>query len=148
MSDPGPPPEIVPSDDPDPAERELILQELKRYNDTKTRPAGLRPLAVLLRDPQDGRTTGGLCGRTAYGWLYVDVLFVPEPLRARRLGTRLVREAERMALERGCHGAWLDTYGFQARGFYEKLGYELFGTLRDCPHGTDRFFMMKRLGDP
>src|SRR3954464_11497118 len=81
MSDPGATPEIIRSDDPDPAERELILQELKRYNDTKTRPAGLRPLAVLLRDPQDGRTIGGLYGRTAYDWLYIDVLFVPEPLR-------------------------------------------------------------------
>ena len=28
---------------------------------------------------------------------------------------------------RDCRGAWLDTFSFQARGFYERLGYRLFG---------------------
>jgi hypothetical protein len=36
--------------------------------------------------------------------------------------------AEVHARERGCHSAWLDTFSFQARGFYEKLGYDEFGT--------------------
>jgi GNAT superfamily N-acetyltransferase len=138
-------PVIVSQQDPDPAEREAILQELKQYNESKAGPSGVMPLAVLLRDPKDGRTVGGLWGRTAYGWLYVELLFVPESLRKHRLGTKLLREAEAIALARGCHGAWLDTYGFQAKGFYEKQGYEPFGVLSDYPRGTDRLFMRKRL---
>jgi ribosomal protein S18 acetylase RimI-like enzyme len=50
-----------------------------------------------------------------------------------------------IAAARGCIGVWLDTYAFQARGFYEKLGYEVFGTLADHPRGGGRFFMRKLL---
>ena len=55
--------------------------------------------------------------------------------------------AEREAVNRGCHGAWLDTFEFQARGFYEKLGYEVFGSLDDNPRGSRRFFLRRRLED-
>jgi hypothetical protein len=54
-------------------------------------------------------------------------------------------EAE--AIRRGCHGAFLDTFSYQARPFYEKLGYEVFGTLEDYPPGHQRFYMRKRLGE-
>jgi len=56
-----------------------------------------------------------------------------------------MEQAETIAREAGCTGIWLDTYEFQARGFYEKLGYTLFGTLDDYPVGQRRFFMQKRL---
>ena len=49
-------------------------------------------------------------------------------------------------LERGCHSAWVDTFSFQAPGFYRKLGYEVFGEL-DYPPGHKRFFLRKRLTD-
>jgi hypothetical protein len=38
---------------------------------------------------------------------------------------------------RGCHSVWLDT--FQARGFYEAPGYELFGMLDNYPAGQAPF---------
>ena len=53
-------------------------------------------------------------------------------------------EAERIARANGCVGIWLDTYEFQARGFYEKLGFEVFGSLKDHPVGHRRFFLRKR----
>ena len=62
----------------------------------------------------------------------------------RSAGTR----AEAEAIRRGCLGAWLDTFSFQARGFYERLGYAVFGALADYPPGHDRFFMQKPLVPP
>jgi hypothetical protein len=41
----------------------------------------------------------------------------------------MLLQAEQEAKARGCRGAWLDTYSFQARGFYERLGYAVFGAL-------------------
>jgi hypothetical protein len=55
--------------------------------------------------------------------------------------------AEAEALRRGCPGAWLSTFTFQARGFYERLGYSAFGTVDDYPPGHSLIFLSKRLGD-
>jgi ribosomal protein S18 acetylase RimI-like enzyme len=57
--------------------------------------------------------------------------------RRRGVGRELMAQAEARAVERGCHAAWLDTFSFQARSFYEKLGYGEFGTsiIRPCISG-------------
>ena len=54
--------------------------------------------------------------------------------------------AETEAIGRRCHSTWLDTFEFQARGFYERLGYICFGQLHDYPPGFARYFMKKALG--
>ncbi len=135
---------IVVADTPDDKDRAAILAPLVAYNDAVAGPAGSAPVAVLLRDTA-GVTVGGLWGRSSYDWLFVEYLVVPEAGRGRGLGTRLIAEAERIARARGCTGLWLDTYAFQARGFYEKLGFTVFGTLEDHPIGSRRFFLSKRL---
>ena len=50
-----------------------------------------------------------------------------------------MNDAEREAIRRGCRGAWLDTYSFQARGFYERLGYTIFGTIDNIHPDTAAF---------
>lgn len=56
-----------------------------------------------------------------------------------------MRLAEEEAVRRGCLGAWLDTFSFQARGFYERLGYSVFGVIEGYPPGHSRFFLKKTL---
>lgn len=136
-------PDIHLTDAPDPAAREAILNGLLSFNVARAGSHDARPLAVLIGDPATGDVIGGLWGRTAFAWLFVELLFVPEALRGAGLGVSLVRRAETEAVRRGCRGAWLDTFSFQARGFYERLGYTVFGTLEDYPPGHRRFFMLK-----
>ncbi|MGC4083200.1 MAG: GNAT family N-acetyltransferase [Vicinamibacterales bacterium] len=131
----------------DESTRRAIVDPLVAYNKAMTGRDDHRPLIVAI-DDAEGRVVGGLWGHTAYDWLFVALLVVPEPLRGRGVGTELVRRAEREALERGCHGAWLDTFEFQARGFYERLGYSCFGELADYPRGSGRYFMKKVLAAP
>jgi GNAT superfamily N-acetyltransferase len=102
-----------------------------------------RPLTLLLQDGE-GRVVGGLCGKTEWGWLYVATLAVREEYRNRGYGTRLLLAAEAEAVARGCHDAYLDTFSFQARPFYERLGYELFGVLEGFA-GHTRYFLRKKL---
>jgi GNAT superfamily N-acetyltransferase len=137
--------EIVVPDAPTPAEREAILAPLVAYNTDKAGPSGHKPIAVLLRDRDSGQTVGGLWASVSYRWLHIDLLFVPEALRGRDLGTELMRRAEAVALANDCVGIRLDTHTFQAPDFYRKLGYEIFGVLDDNPPGTRRFFLHKRL---
>ena len=39
--------------------------------------------------------------------------------------------------------SYLDTFSFQARPMYEKLGYSVFGTLEDHPQGHTQWYMKK-----
>ena len=132
------------ADAPTAEDREAVLAPLRAYNEAMAGPARAEPVAILLRDAS-GQTVGGLWGRSSYDWLFVEYLAVPDALRGQRLGSALIAEAERIARARGCCGLWLDTFAFQARGFYEKLGFEVFGTLEDHPRGSRRFFLSKRL---
>ena len=132
------------TDVPDEASRNGILGPLVAYNQSKTGRSDIQPLIIALDDPE-GQVIGGLWGRTAYDWLFVELLFVPDSLRGRGVGTDLMKRAETEALARGCHSAWLDTFEFQARGFYERLGYTCFGELSDYPVGATRYFMKKAL---
>lgn len=141
-------PELILTDAGDPAAREAILRGLSRFNDERGGKPDFRPLAVLLRAGKEGDIVGGLWGRTAWRWLFVELLFVPEAQRGAGIGRELMRRAEAEAVERGCLGAWLDTFSFQARGFYERLGFSIFGRIDDYPPGHSRFFMRKSLGAP
>ena len=74
-----------------------------------------------------------------------EVFVVPEAYRGRGFGAQLLERAEAYAIGRKCAGIWLSTFSFQARGFYEKQGYEVFGSLPDHPRGGARFFLRKLL---
>jgi GNAT superfamily N-acetyltransferase len=130
-------------DDPTADDRAAVLAPLREYNEAHGPVLEVRPMAILLRD-ESGNAVGGLWGRTAYDWLFVELLGVPNEMRGTGAGTALMRAAEAIAIERGCIGVWLDTFAFQARPFYEKLGYSVFGELRDHPRGSARYFLMKR----
>ena len=54
-------------------------------------------------------------------------------------------QAERMAGERGCTRARLDTFDFQARAFYERFGYTVYAQLDDFPVGHMQCHMRKIL---
>jgi ribosomal protein S18 acetylase RimI-like enzyme len=73
------------------------------------------------------------------------VLWVAESHRGQGIGDRLLREAESDARRRGAKAAYLDTFRWQAKDFYEKHGYREFGRLEDFPDGQWRSFMQKRL---
>lgn len=129
---------------PTDAQREAILAPLRAYNLREGGDPGLVPVALLLTDA-DGAELGGLWGKIAYDWLFIELLAVPASHRGQGHGEALMARAEALARTHGCVGIWLDTYAFQARGFYEKLGFAVFGTLADHPRGQSRFFLQKPL---
>lgn len=101
-------------------------------------------LTILARNAQ-GQLVGGLLGFTDRGWARIEILVVADRARRQGIGTRLLHEAETVARKRGCHGAWLDTFSFQALPFYEQHGYSIFGQLENYPNEHVRYFMRKRL---
>lgn len=88
---------------------------------------------------------GGLIGYVHWGWLEIDIVWVDEPYRGKGIGKQLVDYAEQKALDRGAKRAKLNTFDFQAKEFYEKLGYILYGRLEDYPESHTLYYLRKDL---
>ncbi|EJB07375.1 putative acyltransferase [Rhizobium leguminosarum bv. trifolii WSM597] len=137
-------PEFELTASPSPEELAAITDALSAFNAGDVGPSDRRPLAVLIRDT-DGKVTGGLSGFTAWGWLFTQMLYIPDTLRGTGLAGKLLAKAEEEAKARGCHGAWIDTFSPQALSAYLRQGYEVFGELEDFPEGRTRSFLRKTL---
>ena len=87
------------------------------------------------------------CLAKMYCWnvIYVDILWIDEAYRKQGLGSKLLKEIERIAVEENCTLIHLDTFDFQAKDFYIKHGYEVFGVLKDCPKEHCRYYLKKKL---
>jgi ribosomal protein S18 acetylase RimI-like enzyme len=136
---------ITLTDAPQAGHYEAMTGGLLRYNELHAGTRNYKALAILVSDVKTGQIFGGLWANTSFDYLHIDALYLPEMLRGQKLGGELVLQAEEEAVRRGCHAAWLDTFSFQARAFYEKLGYSVFGTLEDYPPGHQRYFMTRSL---
>ncbi len=133
------------SGDEDAAEEAAIRSVLAAHNAEAGWPMDTVPLRIVLRDAA-GAIQGGLLGMTTWRWLWVRNLAIAPGLRGQDIGSRLLAAAEAEAARRGCVGVRLDTYSFQARGFYVKRGYTETGRIEGCPPGHTRYTMIKRLG--
>jgi len=139
-------PAIALSAEEDPATLKAVEDGLIAFNEGATaRPHDWLPLTLSVRRAGETEPVGGLVGHTFAGWLFVALFHLPPDLRRQGLGSELLRRAEDEARARGCVGAYLDTFSFQARPFYEKQGYAVFGALPGFPPGHTRIFLAKRL---
>jgi len=127
------------------ADERAVREPLRAHNRMKTGFKGPNGELALLIHDDSGNVTGGLTARYGYQWMGIELLFVPEAERGKRLGTRLMQQVESIARDNSLTGIWLDTFAFQARGFYEKLGFSVFGEITDYPVTHSRYFMQKRL---
>jgi GNAT superfamily N-acetyltransferase len=129
---------------PSPAELEAIGGGLAAFNEADVGPAERTPLAVVVRN-EAGTIIAGVSGYTAWGWLYVQWLWVAETQRGQGLAGRMLAAAEEEARARGCHASYIDTFSPVALKAYERAGYVPFGKLDDFPTGRTRAFLQKRL---
>lgn len=120
-----------------------LLEGLIAFVNDKVGPSQKRELVVSATE-ESGKLLAGLMGCTHRDWLHIERLWVAEQARETGLGSKLMAAAEAEAVHRGCIGAYLNTYSFQARGFYEKLGYRVFGEIPDFPPGHRNLFLLKR----
>ena len=125
--------------------RELV-ESLAAYNRSRTRRAAIRPVGIYLKDA--GRVAAGISGYTHGSCLFIQYLWVEQPLRGRGVGSRLLRQAEQEALLRGCSRAFVDTFEFQAPAFYHRHGYQTVYTLQEHPATGDHYFLAKDLPAP
>ena len=120
----------------------VLATKLMWFNESHARPYDFVPVRLAIFDAREN-LIAGLLGATGWGWLNIDILFVELVQRKSGLGRELVQRAIDIARARGCIGAMLDTFDFQARGFYEKQGFSVFGELANMPPGHVRYWMQR-----
>jgi len=124
-----------------------LWKGLVEFNRSQAGPLRYKRHVITARDG-NGRLLGGIILQSYLLETYVELLWLSQQARRVRLGTKLLKEAERCARERGSRLIHLNTYSFQAPGFYEKQGYRRFGTIAGSPRDGSRHFYLKRLTDP
>lgn len=125
------------------ATKSQLLDWLNEHGETFG--IAFEPQHFVLEARRDGNLVGGLLASTNLGWMHVILLAVAPEARRQGIGRCLLEAAEALARERGCHGAWIDTYDHQGPDYYPRLGWEKFGELPDFPKGGCRRFYRKAL---
>ncbi len=126
-------------------DEKVLIDSLRQYNDQFV-GRDTRPLSVYCRTTFR-RLAGGLSADTHGEYLDIYFLWVAEEHRRSGIGAQLVSLAESRARERGCRFSQVDTFSFQALGFYQKLGYEIFGSLDEYFGSETRYYLVKRLAE-
>jgi ribosomal protein S18 acetylase RimI-like enzyme len=109
---------------PTPEDIQILGDGLMAY---ATQQRDLPPItlfAFFLRD-ENKQIVGGCNGANLYGCLHIDQLWISPALRGKSHGTQLMLAAENHGKEIGCTFAVVNTMDWEARGFYEKLGYQV-----------------------
>jgi GNAT superfamily N-acetyltransferase len=130
-----------------PEERDVLSSKLGHFNKTQSPPIGdswRKDIHLVLRDEVDA-LVGGLIGVIYRGCLAIEILYIDESHRGKNQGERLMNAAEEIARKEGCHFIHLDTFSFQAPGFYTKMGYQIFGTLEGYTEYIKRYYLKKEL---
>lgn len=131
-------------ENPDQSAWGIIGQGINEFNDQKGGPQNSRTICFAVYDP-DQNIVGGVVAQLYWDWLYIDLMWLREDLRSKGYGKRLLSAAEEEARKHGAKQSYLDTFSFQAPGFYKKCGYKEFGVLSEFPAGHRRFFLTKSL---
>lgn len=112
-----------------------ILAGLIKYDLARIEDKNPKELGIYLRDKQ-GKILAGIIGETHGKWLMIE-------LRGQCVGSQILEKAESTAKERGCRFVFLDTFSFQASGFYKKHGYQEAFILNEYPSLERKFSSQK-----
>jgi len=136
-------PILTVSSEPEPVAEKVVGDGLNAFNDATVGYADRLALHVIVRDSDSGEIVGGISGRTSVGTMFIDLVYLPEALRGHDIGTHMMAMAEEEGRRRGCRAGVLYTISFQAPGFYQRLGWRVFGEIPCDPPGTSRVFLTK-----
>ena len=121
-----------------------IHEMLKAFNLSNRETSENVSLGIFLED-ENKKKLAGLTGETFGNWLCIHYLFIEDCLRGQGIGRKMIEAAESEAKKRGCKYVFVDTFSFQAPGFYRKLGYKEVFTLEDYPYTGKRHYYTKEI---
>lgn len=121
-----------------------IFHCLLEYNLVRIEDKNPQDLGIYFEDALEHKL-GGLIGNTHGNWLTIKFLWVSSEVRGQGIGSSLLKQAEKIAKERGCKYIFVDTFNFQAPKFYKKYGYKEVFTLENYPLTGKRHYFTKEI---
>jgi ribosomal protein S18 acetylase RimI-like enzyme len=123
---------------------ETLLQGLNRNASEKKGMDPVKSFSLCIKN-QEGKIIGGSCGVTMFGSIYTDMLWLDPTIRKQGYGKKLMLEAEKIALERGCSFAIVHTMDFEALSFYQNLGYYIEHIREGYASDSKQYLLRKNL---
>ena len=129
------------------ADIKTIVDGLNAYNLDKVAALSSvwTPLEFGVKNEKGDVIGGVLAGINYWNGLEIKILWINEDFRNQGLGTKLLNYLENEAKKRGASIAMVDTFDFQAEGFYVKHNYDVIGEIKDFPMGHRRIYFSKVL---
>lgn len=100
--------------------------------------------AVFAKD-DNGEVLGGIRATAFWNYCIIELLWLSEEARGLGLGSKLIQCAEDYAIDNGFKYMRTETLSFQAKPFYQKMGYKVFGELPNYPEGHTTYCLVKEL---
>lgn len=102
------------------------------------------PVQVSVRG-DDGTVIGGITARVFLDTLYVSTVWIDDSLKGLGHGRAMLEMVQSEGRRLGATHAWLYTASWQARPFYEAMGYSCFAEMAFGGGRYKRYFMRKDL---
>ncbi len=131
---------VVASKDTDPYKDQLD-QLIKHYNQSINYSDAFDEVFYVALD--EDKVIGGVYGELSNNYLYVSVIWVDDTYRGQKIASTLLEKIESYSVTKGYKRFFLETGSFQAKGFYENMGYQVTCTLYDFPKGYEMYTMIK-----
>ncbi len=116
---------------------------LRAYNQSITALSNYHQLYIKVENDKN-ELIGGIYGKIAWRWLYIDLLWVHPEHRSEGIGKKLMQSIEKEANAREVFSYYVSTASFQAPVFYQKMGYQICGEIKDLPPGYTTYFFKKQ----
>lgn len=128
-------------------DRDFIRQKVVEHNRKSLPELQGSPYGAtsFMARNDEGEIVGGITGTYFWEHLHIDFLWVDPAQQGSGIAAELMAKMEGCARELNCRLMTVDTFSFQAPGFYRKQGFHEFGMLKDHPAGHSQHYFEKRL---
>ncbi len=130
--------------EPNETDMKVLVDGMLSYHASKGHPRKVDKYSITIKNEQ-GKLVGCVMVSVLWNGMEINSLWVDETMRGQGLGAKLMVMAEDEGRKHGADFAYTNTFTWQAPGFYEKLGYTLYGKLENFPAGNELSYYRKHL---
>ena len=128
---------------PTAADVNIVLNGVLNHGRALAADGKANPIACFMRN--HGVVVAGEVGRTEYGRLFINNVWVSGDRRSQGLGTALLDHLECEAIRLGCSSAMIETLNDRVAGLYSRCGYQTVALVNSYVGPFNRHVMLKML---